>query len=133
VDLHRIPPEVLLVVSVAVGVVALVQSLRLALRSWRLRRRMARVSQRGAWGEARAEGLLRQRGFRIVGRQVGVRYELRVDDDPVSVGLRADYVVDDGRDRWVAEAKTGELAPRTRPRPRGASCSSTAWPSGSST
>jgi hypothetical protein len=112
VDPRRLPPEVLLLVAAAALGFALLQTLRLALRSWRARRRVVAAAERGAWGEARAEDLLRRQGLRVVGRQVAVRYECTVDDDPVSVALRADYVVAEGEDRYVAEVKTGELAPR---------------------
>ncbi len=111
----RLPPEAPLVVPialVALALVALVQTLRLALRGRRLRRRLLQNAERGAWGEARAERLLERRGFRIVGRQVGARYDVVMDGEVVPVAVRADYVVDDGRGRYVAEVKSGELAPR---------------------
>jgi hypothetical protein len=91
---------------------ALVQTLRLALRGWLRRRRLASARERGALGEQRAEALLRRTGFTILGRQVGVTYGLGVDGEEVEVLLRADYLVAGGGRRYVAEVKTGTFAPR---------------------
>jgi hypothetical protein len=112
VDLRRIPPELLLAVAGAVALLALVQTLRLALRTWLPRRRLALARARGALGEVRAEALLRRLGFTILGRQVGVRYGLGVDGVRVPIDLRADYVVGARGRRYVAEVKTGTFAPR---------------------
>ena len=111
-DLRRIPPELLLAFSGVVVLLALVQTLRLALRSWLPRRRFALARERGALGEVRAEALLRRLGFTILGRQVAIRYALGVDGVRVAIDLRADYLVAEGGRRYVAEVKTGTLAPR---------------------
>jgi hypothetical protein len=103
---------VLLALVGVVALIALVQSLRLVVRPWLLRRRLASSRERGARGESRAEGLLERLGFIIEGRQVAVSYELGVDGDHVRVVLRADYVVLGSDGRYVAEVKTGDLAPR---------------------
>jgi hypothetical protein len=110
--LRSAPPEWLLAIAVALAVVVLVQSLRLAYRPWQLRRRLAENRERGAMGEESAERLLRRRGFAVLARQVAVTYDLEVDGEPVPVGLRADYLVANARGRFVAEVKTGDLAPR---------------------
>lgn len=102
----------LLALALAVGAIALVQTLRIAWRSFRARRRMALARDRGAAGEVRAEALLTRLGFRIVGKQVAARYGLAVDGDVIPVDLRADYVVAWGHQRFVAEVKTGAWAPR---------------------
>lgn len=102
----------LLALALAVGAIALVQTLRIAWRSYRVRRRLALSRERGAAGEQRAEGLLRRLGFTIVGRQVAARYGLGVDGATIAVDLRADYVVGWGSQRFVAEVKTGAWAPR---------------------
>jgi hypothetical protein len=112
VDPRRAPPELLLAVAGAVALVAIVQTLRLALRGWLRRRRLASARERGALGEVRAEALLRRLGYTILGRQVGVTYGLGVDGERVPVDLRADYVVAEGGRRYVAEVKTGVFAPR---------------------
>jgi hypothetical protein len=112
VDLRSIPQEALVVLAGALALLALVQSARLALRRWQLLKRLAFSRERGAVGERRALGVLEERGFEILGRQVAVTYELEIDGEPVSVSLRADYLVADSECRYVAEVKTGEYAPR---------------------
>ena len=94
------------------ALVALVQTARLmwarASRAWALRDRAAR----GADGEVRAEKLLRAAGYAIVARQATGSWTVHADGAPLEVDLRADYLVArDGR-RFVAEVKTGRLAPR---------------------
>lgn len=87
--------------------VAMILSVRARLRSWRAVRRARRASQ----GEQRAEKLLRKRGFRICDRQKTLRWSITVDGEPHHCRLRADLLVErDGR-QFVAEVKTGELAP----------------------
>jgi hypothetical protein len=109
-----LPPGALFLAALAalLVLVALLRLLGRALRVAAARRRLAAARERGAWGEARAEGLLRRRGFHIEGRQVGATYHLGVDGDPLAVDLRADYLVSAGGRRYVAEVKTGTLAPR---------------------
>ncbi len=111
-DLRHVPPELILAVAGGLAVLALVQTLRLAFRSWLKRYRLASARERGALGEVRAEAILRRLGYTIVGRQVGVTYGLGVDGERVPVDLRADYVVAEGGRRYVAEVKTGVFAPR---------------------
>ncbi|WP_437315265.1 hypothetical protein [Sorangium sp. So ce385] len=111
-EFRDIPPELLLAVAGAALFFGLVQTLRLAWRSARQRRRIERCREQGAAGEARAEALLRELGYTIVGRQVAVSYGVQIDGEPITVGLRADYLVAYGRRRYVAEVKTGRLAPR---------------------
>jgi hypothetical protein len=111
-DLRSIPPEWWLALAGAVALLAVVQTFRLAFRSWSARRRLALARERGAAGEQRAEALLRRSGFRILGRQVTARYGLGVDGEHVPVDLRADYLVSARGRRFVAEVKTGTFAPR---------------------
>jgi hypothetical protein len=91
---------------------ALVQTARIAWQGFWRRRTIAIRRERGAAGELRAEGLLRDLGFTILGRQVVVSYGVRVDGDPVEIELRADYLVAWNDKRYVAEVKTGRAAPR---------------------
>jgi hypothetical protein len=112
VDLRAVPPELSAIVAAAACLLALVQTLRLAWRRAWGRRTLALRREQGAAGEARAEALLRALGYRILGRQVAVAYDVEVDGEPIGVDLRADYLVAlDGR-RFVAEVKTGRAAPR---------------------
>lgn len=64
----------------------------------------------GAAGEREAEALLAREGWRVLQRQARARWEVRVDGRTVSVGLRADFLVERGGERLVAEVKTGHLA-----------------------
>jgi len=112
VDPRTLSPEVLLILLLAVALLALVQTLRIVWQGFWRRRAIAIRRERGAAGELRAEGLLRDLGFTILGRQVAVSYGVRVDGDPVEIDLRADYLVGHGGKRYVAEVKTGRAAPR---------------------
>lgn len=111
-QLSAVPPEILAAAVVAAVVVAVVQSVRLALRRWLPARRLRLARERGAEGEVRAEALLRRMGYAIVARQAARSYGVSIDGQPLSVDLRADFVVERGRRRFVAEVKTGRLAPR---------------------
>jgi hypothetical protein len=104
----------LLFVTLA-GLVVLVALVALATRAWQraarsrlARRRMARATA----GEQRAIALLETHGFELLGAQVATTYELVVDGAAHDVKVRADYVVTRGGLAYVAEVKTGELAPR---------------------
>jgi hypothetical protein len=81
-------------------------------RSGAVRRRLKAQWLRAGRGEERAETLLDRAGFSVLGRQVSQRYDLAVDGAKLSVLVRADFIVRRGRRRYVAEVKTGKLAPR---------------------
>jgi hypothetical protein len=92
--------------------IAIVQTLRLWwLRYGRARRLRAQAAHAAA-GEARAERLLVSAGFDVLARQVTHRWIVRVDGAPIVIDLRADYIVERGARRFVAEVKTGRFAPR---------------------
>ena len=110
-DLRGIPIEAVLLAAAGAAFVALVQTLRLFGRRWAVRRRLSMSRERGAAGEVRAEKLLRARGYAILGRQVAATYGVGVDGEDVPISLRADYLVARGGARFVAEVKTGRLAP----------------------
>ena len=96
---------------VALGAVAITFFVRVwqrAARSRLARRRMARATA----GEQRAIALLETHGYELLGAQVRATYELLVDGAPHDVTVRADYVVTRVGLAYVAEVKTGELAPR---------------------
>jgi hypothetical protein len=112
VDFRRLPPDALLILAAAAAAIALVQTLRIAVRAWLVRRRLRGARERGAAGEVRAEALLKRMGFAILGRQVAARYGLGVDGAEMPVDLRADFVVARGGRCYVAEVKTGTFAPR---------------------
>jgi hypothetical protein len=112
VDLRALPPEHLLAAAAAALLLALVQTLRLLWQRGSQRRRLQRWREQGAAGEVRAEALLRGLGYAILGRQVAVTYGVMIDGEPMSIDLRADYLVSLHDRRYVAEVKTGRLAPR---------------------
>jgi hypothetical protein len=56
--------------------------------------------------------LLEGEGYEVLGRQVRTDFAVTVDGTPVVVELRADYIVEKGDRRFVAEVKSGRLAPR---------------------
>lgn len=108
-DLRDVTPEHLTLLAALVALLAVLRGV--AERAGR-RRELRRRRERGAAGEVRAEALLTGLGYAVVGRQVTARYGLDVDGDPLDVALRADYVVERDDRRFVAEVKTGRLAPR---------------------
>lgn len=77
----------------------------------RIRRGNARRGDRARRGEDRAERLLARAGFSVVDRQVHRVSTMRVDGEDVEIAVRVDLIVERRRQRFVAEVKTGELAP----------------------
>jgi hypothetical protein len=92
--------------------IAVVQTLRLAWQGARGSRRTRARMRRAVRGEHDAEALLEANGYTIRGRQVRTELEYVVDGAPCRFEVRADFVAErDGR-AWIAEVKTGTLAPR---------------------
>ncbi len=56
--------------------------------------------------------MLERAGYRVLERQTRGSWTVYADGEPVEVGLRADLLVARGGRRYVAEVKTGKLAPR---------------------
>jgi hypothetical protein len=97
-------------VWVGLVLLALGAWLALALRRWlegRSRRRRAARAQRA---ERDAAALLEASGFVVLARQQRQRWALEVDGRALEFTLIADYLVERGGRRWVAEVKTGERA-----------------------
>jgi HAMP domain-containing protein len=82
----------------------------LALRRWLERRSRRRRSARAQRAERDAAALLEASGFLVLGRQRRQRWALDVDGRALEFTLVADYLVERGGRRWVAEVKTGERA-----------------------
>jgi hypothetical protein len=105
-------PRELAIIAFAVVVIVLVA--RAWFRLWWDKRRTARATRqrfkRGEEGELLAEQLLREAGFSIVERQIQGVWELIVDGEPQTVRVYADFLVEDDTGRYIAEAKTGEVA-----------------------
>lgn len=79
-------------------------------RRWWERRARVRRAARAQAAERDALAVLSEHGFRVLGRQVRQSWGLVADGDPLRFTLIADYVVERGGKRWVAEVKTGERA-----------------------
>lgn len=84
--------------------------LRSALERWGRRLRLAHAGAE----ERAAERLLERAGYQVVGRQVTQPWRVIVDDEPITIQLRVDYVVARAGMLFVADAKTGELVSSIR-------------------
>jgi hypothetical protein len=67
---------------------------------------------RAVEGEVGAAALLERAGYAVLGRQVPGSWTVRADGESITFGLRADYLVARAGRRYIAEVKTGRLAPR---------------------
>lgn len=90
--------------------------LAVALAAWawergRLARRGRRRRRVALRGESEAELLLDAAGYAILERQATGRWTLWVDEREVEVACRADLLVERDGALFVAEVKTGALAP----------------------
>jgi hypothetical protein len=114
-DPSRFPlTEVVLGLGAFAVLVALVQTFRLSAQRALPRKRLAFARERGARGELAARPILERHGFTVLSEQTRAAYTLTVEGEPFEVDLRADFVVSlEGR-RFVAEVKTGDLAPSVR-------------------
>lgn len=106
--LASIPREVL----AAALALALLWAIAIAIGRWRVAAARRRRFVRAREGEREAAGLLEAGGFAIEGAQVATHYDAIVDGDATRIELRADYVVTRQGRRYVAEVKTGRVAPR---------------------
>ena len=77
-------------------------------RSSRRSRRRNAIAQAA---EAGAEALLARHGYRVLDRQVRSTFELLVDGELVEVSCRADLLVERRGRTFIAECKSGRLAP----------------------
>ncbi len=96
------------------GVILLVVAgayLALLLQRLRQRQRRRRRSAMAQRGERRAAKLLTRSGFEILERQAPRRWTVVVDDEPHHLELRVDFLVTKDSKLYVADAKTGSLAP----------------------
>lgn len=109
-SLDTIPREVL----VAIAALAALYAVFTAVRGWARRARLRIRFERALEGEREAAAILEDHGYSIEGAQVSTSYTVEVDGSPVEIALRADYVVARGGERFVAEVKTGQLAPRVQ-------------------
>ena len=119
------PSPLLLVLLLAAAVGVIVQTWRLSRRSElgqanqgaatreQARQVAARArSLRAVDGELGAVAILERSGYAVLDRQVMGSWSVRADGESVTFGLRADYLVERKGKRYIAEVKTGRLAPR---------------------
>lgn len=82
---------------------------------WRARNRLSRASRvrnrRAQKAETDAERLLESLGFTILDRQLSQYWTLEIDGGPREVLSRADLLVERGAHLYVADVKSGDLAP----------------------
>lgn len=102
---------------VALGALALVQTLALAWRTTARRWTLTRRARRARRGELDAEAILAREGFRVVGRQVRGTVTYRIDGAAREAAVVVDLLVEREGRRWVAEVKTGAEAPDPLARP----------------
>ncbi len=81
-------------------------------RRWWVRWRAQAQSRRASRAERRAASLLERAGYVIEASQPKVSWPMLVDGECRQVALRADYLVWRDEQRYVAEVKSGRLAPR---------------------
>jgi hypothetical protein len=110
-QLDSLPLDLPWLLAAALGLLFL-----LALIGWgRARRRLARANrgrQRLArWAERAAERLVQRAGYKILERQALRRWHLRIDGRLRQVSSRVDLLVERRGRRFVADVKTGDLAP----------------------
>ena len=106
------PPSERLVAALALlSTLLLLETARLHGARWLAGLRQRARSRRAVRGERDAEKLLRRMGYRILARQVEERWAPTLDGDPSEIALRADLLVGREGRRFVAEVKTGEVAP----------------------
>lgn len=78
----------------------------------RFAKRKRMVAKRAARGEVEAAGLLRKHGYKILDTQAEHSWHIKVDGISHEVEMRADYIVKRKGVLYVAEVKTGRVAPR---------------------
>ncbi len=95
----------------ALAVVAFVVATTLWVRRRLVQSRMLRRFRIARAAEDGAAHLLHEHGYRVLGRRVPVRYPIWVDGVQTEIDLQLDYLVErDGR-QFVAEVKSGAVAP----------------------
>ena len=105
--------RLLAAIAIALALLA-IQSVRLAWSRGRAGRAIRQRAEVGADGELRASELLQEHGYSVIGRQVTQRWKVHVDGDAMQVVVRADFIVSNGTETFVAEVKTGREAPRVQ-------------------
>ena len=84
---------------------------RRALVRWREARKRRRRSRWAARAEVDAAGVLRRHGYKVLAAQVEHAWMIAIDGEDHEVEMRADYLVARKGKRYIAEVKTGQVAP----------------------
>ena len=104
--------DVLLWLLISVlSVLCLVLVLALRLSQGKASRASRARNAHAQWGEQEAERLLEKAGYAILERQVARSWAMAVDGENVEASVRADLLVQRNGQLFVAEVKTGRLAP----------------------
>ncbi len=86
--------------------------------NFRKKRRQAFISQRAKIGEVKAKNVLECAGYKIIGSQVQENVVMYIDGEAHESFVRADYLVQKKRKRYVVEVKTGNQADMKKPNVR---------------
>lgn len=74
-------------------------------------RALKRRQRRAGRAEEDAAGVLRAHGYTILADQAEHHWHIGLDGEPFEVELRADYLVSRAGRRYIAEVKSGHMAP----------------------
>ncbi len=107
----QLPADLPWIIVGCAALLALVQTLRLAGLRAAPGIRLRASALRGAVGERSAAGLLSRAGYAIEATQASAQFAIAVDGLDVDVEVRADYLVSRAGRSFVAEVKTGAIAP----------------------
>ncbi len=108
----RVPAVPVSQLAVAVAVLLLAAVLWVASHRWYVRLRLRRKWAHARSVELQAARLLVDSGYTLLGDQVETRYAVFVDGKSTEIRLRADYLVSRAGRQFVAEVKSGLVAPR---------------------
>jgi hypothetical protein len=111
IDEWLIRPPWPVAAAIALLVFVLVEIVRAKVRRWLVARRLRLQAGRALAAETWAARLLARAGYAVRGSQVRAAYDLWIDGRRLSIELRADYVVERRGRSFVAEVKSGQLAP----------------------
>ncbi len=100
-----------LALAILLGALFLLLRLVSRFAAWRRSRRARSRGRRAVQGESDAELLLQDHGYEILDRQLARSFTVMCDGREESFELRADLLVSREGERFIAEVKTGSLAP----------------------
>lgn len=96
----------------ALALAVLLLLVALGLRRWYVRWRLRRRWSHSRSVERQGAQVLADAGYTVLGQQVESSYTVLVDGTPSQIALRADYLVSRAGRQFVAEVKSGQVAPR---------------------